>query len=217
MKRFIQFGIALLSLLPLGASAQVIGSVGIKAGITLANQSFRYTPIDYTLETDLLTGVNSLIFLELFRSEHVSMQMDLGYVGKGSRTSTTSVTVNHLENDRITVNEGEEVASTFHYFSLSPLARFRAQKGALTPYLLLGPRLDLLLGYQTDSPYPLGDQSELLVGLTGGLGFEYSVGRAGLFAEFQYQPDLSPVTNQEPLLVNNNALLATVGIRFAGL
>ena len=160
--------------------------------------------------------MNHQQFREIARSDF-SMQVDLGYSGKGSRTSVTSITVNHLEDDQITVNEGAESVSTFNYFTISLLARLRAQKGPLTPYLLLGPRMDLLLAYDTDSPYPLEDQNDLLVGLTGGAGFEYGSGRLGFFTELQYQPDLSPVTNQEPLHVNNNALLITLGVRFSGM
>jgi len=41
--------------------------VGIKAGISLANQDFQITSIDYTLKTDPVIGPAAGIFLEAFR------------------------------------------------------------------------------------------------------------------------------------------------------
>ncbi|MCK4747237.1 MAG: PorT family protein [Bacteroidales bacterium] len=193
---------------------QIPASFGLKGGISLANQSFRITPIDYELETKALSAPALALFVEAFKGNHFSFQMDVGYVVKGSSTTTQSVTVNHLDNDRIIVNEGDLQVSKFNYLSLSPMARLRAQKGAITPYVLLGPRIDLLLNYNTGSDHPLEEQNSLVVGLSGGVGLEYSLTMAGVFAELQYQPDLSPVTNMEPLLINNNSLVFTVGIRF---
>ena len=38
------------------AGGQVIGSMGLKAGVSLSNQSYRFTPIDYTMETEAILG-----------------------------------------------------------------------------------------------------------------------------------------------------------------
>ena len=198
----------------LTVTGQIMGSYGVKAGVSLANQSYQFTPIEYTVETQPVIGPSLAFFVEAFRGEHLSIQVDLAYAPRGSKTTTSSVTVNHLDNDRIIVNEGDLQVSKFNYLSLSPMARLRAQKGAITPYVLLGPRIDLLLNYNTGSDHPLEEQNSLVVGLSGGVGLEYSLTMAGVFAELQYQPDLSPVTNMEPLLINNNSLVFTVGIRF---
>jgi hypothetical protein len=83
----------------------------------------------------------------------------------------------------------------------------------LVPYFLLGPRLDFLLNYASDSDYPLEVQNGTILGLTFGTGLEYRLDQFHLVAEIQYQSDLSPVTNEDPLLINNNALSFTIGIR----
>ena len=149
----------------------------------------------------------------LLRGWIFTFQMDLAYAAKGSKTSTESITVNHLENNRITVNKGEESTSKFSYISFSPMARYRFDMENLVPYLLLGPRLDILLKYETDSDYPLESQNSFILGLTLGTGFEFTLSKLSLFAELQFQPDLSPVTNAEPLLINNNMLSVTLGLR----
>lgn len=198
----------------LTVNGQFVKSAGVKAGISLANQSHLIDVIDHTLETGPVAGPAVTFFSEFFRGKHLGLQADLSYLARGSKSSVESVTVNHLDNDRITVNEGDEKISRFHYLSLSPLAYYRFGGGRVTPYLLLGPRFDLLIKYETESEYPLEDQNDLILGLSGGAGVEFSVGKMGVLAELQFQPDLSPVTNRDPLLINNNSLVFCVGIRY---
>jgi hypothetical protein len=119
-----------------------------------------------------------------------------------------------LNNDRIIVNEGVESTSTFSYFSIAPMARYRLGQGSLQPYFLLGPRVDVLLKYSSDSEFPLEDQHKVIPGLTLGTGLEYGLNKLGLLSELQYQGDIIPVTSRDPLLVNNHFLSFTLGIRW---
>jgi opacity protein-like surface antigen len=189
-------------------------SFGLKGGIALANQSYKIKSIDYELDTKAVMGPSLALFVEAFKGSHFSFQVDVGYVVKGSSTTTQSVTVNHLDNDRIVVNEGEAASSKFAYLSVVPMARYRWDLESLTPYLLLGPRVDFLLNYKTESEYELHTQNLTLLGLTCGAGLEFKLQKLGLFAELQFLPDLSPVSNEEPLLINNNMLSLTLGIRW---
>jgi hypothetical protein len=189
-------------------------NLGIKAGVSLANQAYKFTPIDYTMETEPVVGPAISLLVEAFRGSHFSFQVDLSYLVKGSKTSTESVTVDHLNNDQIIVNEGEQSTSTFKYLSIAPMARYRLGQGSLQPYFLLGPRVDILLKYETDSEYPLDEKNSLIPGLTFGTGLEYGLNNLGLFAELQYQGDFIPVTGQDPLLVNNHMISFTLGLRW---
>jgi hypothetical protein len=196
-------------------NGQLPSSFGAKGGIALANQSYRITAIDHTLETQALSGPALFLFVEAFKARHFSLQVDAGYVGKGSSTTTESVTVNHLDNDRITIQEGEASTSNFTYLSFVPMARCRWDLGKWSPYLLLGPRIDFLLSYRSESSYPLEEQNRTIVGLSVGAGMEYTVQPLGFFAEWQYLPDLSPVTHRDPLLIKHYALSLTLGIRWS--
>ncbi len=195
-------------------SGQFPASFGLKAGISVANQTYKITPLDYTIDTEPVFGPAFSLFAEAFKANHFSFQLDLSYALKGSSTSTESLTVNHLDNDMIVVTEGETATSTFNYLSLTPMARYRLGKSSLIPYFLLGPRMDILLKYNSDSEYPLDNQNNIILGLTFGAGLEYRLNALGLFAELQYQGDFFPVTGQDPLLVNNHMISLTLGIRW---
>jgi hypothetical protein len=188
--------------------------MGLKAGISLADQTYIFTPIDYTLKTDPVIGPSAGLFLEAFRGKHFSFQSDLTFVTKGSKTTTQSITVNHLDNDNIVVNEGDLKVSRFYYLCLSPMARYRIEMGSITPYAMLGPRVDFLVKYKTDSDYPLEEQNKVIPGLTGGLGTEFNLNAVVLFIDVQYQSDIMPVTGIDPLLINNNIFLFSLGIRY---
>jgi len=188
-------------------------TLGIKAGISLANQHYRITPIEYRIETEPITGPAITLFVEAFRGDHFSFQADLAYSVKGSRSSTQSVTVNHLDNDRIIVTEGEMTKSVFRYLSVAPMARYRFGKDQLVPYFILGPRLDMQLTYTSDSDYPLTGQNGAILGLTCGVGLELTLQRVAVFTEILYLPDLTPVTGEEPLMVTNQMISLTVGVR----
>ena len=214
MKRIFPVIMFVLLSCTLAVRGQFIESMGLKAGISIANQRHQFTPIDYTLETDAVTGPGIAVFMEAFGREHLSLQFDLAFSAKGSKSTTQSVTVNHLDNDRIIVNEGDLKVSKFYYLSFSPVARYRIEKEGIGPYVLLGPRLDYLLKYSTDSDYPLEEQNSIILGLNCGAGLEYNLNDLGVFIEVQYQPDFSPVTSQDPLRVNNKLFVLTIGIRY---
>jgi hypothetical protein len=193
---------------------QFIRHFGLKAGISVANQSYLFTPIETLLPTDALLRPGVVFFMEAFDGDHVSMQMDIGYVPKGNRTTAQSITINHMDNDRIVVNEGPLITSIFHYLTFSPMVRYRQDMEKVVFYTLLGPRVDYLLNYSTNSDFPLEYQSEILIGLTGAFGLEYKFEKLNAFSEIQYQPDLSPLTSHVPLMVNNNCLFLTIGVRY---
>lgn len=199
---------------PAGLYGQFPASIGMKAGFSVAGQTYTFTPIDYTIDTEPVFGPSFALFVEAFKANHFSFQLDLSYALKGSKTKTESVTVNHLDNDRIVVTDGEIARSTFNYLSLTPMARYRFGSSSMHPYLLLGPRMDILLKYNTDSTYPLRDQNSVIMGLSLGAGLEYRLNGLGLFAELQYQGDFFPVTGQDPLLVNNHMISLTLGLRW---
>jgi hypothetical protein len=135
------------------------------------------------------------------------------YAVKGSKSSSGIITVNHTDNDNIVVTESELALSKFRYLTFSPMARYRLEKGKMGIFGLLGPRMDILLAYDTDSEYPLIEQNNYLFGLTGALGIEIGFPLISVFSEVQFMPDLSPVSNFGTLFVKNNTFLVDIGIR----
>ena len=195
-------------------NAQFISSFGVKGGVALSNQSYQISSIDYTLDTDPIFSPSLVFFAEALQGDHFSWQTDFAFACRGSSTNTESITVDHQNSDQLIVNEGDKSTSRHRYLSISPMLRARTNSGGIEAYALLGPRVDFLLYYSTDSDYPLEEQNNVILGLTMGVGVSFPMKQNTLFTEIQFQPDLSPLTNQEPLLINNNSLVLTLGYRW---
>lgn len=196
------------------SNAQFISSFGVKGGVALSNQSYKITRINTSLDTDPILSPSLVFFAEAFQGDHFTLQTDFAFACRGSSTTTESITVDHQNSNQLIVNEGDKVTSRHRYLAISPMLRARTNNGGIDAYALLGPRVDFLLYYSTDSDYPLEEQNNVILGLTMGVGVSFPIKQNLLFTEIQFQPDLSPVTNQEPLLVNNNSLVLTLGYRW---
>jgi hypothetical protein len=192
MKRGILYICLILVTCPGPVNGQLIDGLGLKAGVSLSNQTIRFTPIEYTMETDPILEPAAALFLEAFRGRSFSMQADFAYITRGNTTTTRSVTVNHLDQDRITENKGDPVTSKFRYLSITPMIRARTELENIIPYALVGPRIDVHLSYSTDSDYPLEQINHLIVGLSFGIGV-ISDNRAfpdpGIFKDSQHFPE----------------------------
>lgn len=194
--------------------AQFISSLGVKGGVALSNQSYRITPIPYVVPTNPIFSPNLAFFAEAFQGDHFTLQTDFAFACRGSSTTAQSITVDHENGNQVIVNEGEKVSSRHRYLAISPMLRARTNSGGMDAYALFGPRLDILLYYTSDSDYPLEEQNAVILGLTLGVGVEFPMKENLFLVEILFQPDLSPVTNTEPLLINNNSLILTVGYRW---
>lgn len=213
--RWLWLGIGMIWLLATqDLRAQFIAGFGVKGGLALSNQSYKITPLDYTLDTKAILSPSFGFFIESFSGDHFTMQTDFSFACRGSATYTESITVDHTSSNQIIVNEGEKVTSRHRYLSIAPMLRARTNNGGVEVYALFGPRLDILLYYSTDSKYPLEDQNSLILGFNLGVGVDIPVKQNKFFAELQLQADLSPVTNTDPLLINNNSLVLILGYRW---
>jgi len=213
MKRILINIFIILFICTTSVRGQFIESFGLKGGLSLNNQNIRITPLDYRLETDPVICPDITLFLEAYKRNHQSIELDVSYLVKGFSSSVSSITVNHLENDRIEVNEGPEYISKFHYLSVSPMGRFFLEKDLIGIYGLLGPRLDILLRYITDSDYPLEEQNRLILGINAAAGIEFQLNRITLLGEIRYQPDVTTVQNNEPMHIKNHGVIFLIGIR----
>ena len=195
-------------------NAQMIKNISIKSGISIVNQTHQLKGIDFTIDTDNKIGIYEAFACELFHHKYFSLLADISYTGKGSKTNFLSVTVNHLDNDNLIINEGKYQVTKYNYLSFSPLLRTRYESGKVTPYFIIGPRIDFQISYKTDFDYKIEGQNKLLPGFNYGLGAEINMANLGLIVEFQHNIDLSDVYNEKGVKVRNKTFIALFGIKY---
>jgi hypothetical protein len=195
------------------SDAQLLKSYGIKAAITSASQSFTYSnpPLSgFGPDVKRRIGFGIALYAEWFNVPFISIISQMEYtqrgIGEEIAITTTSPTPIRTE-----VRD-----KRLDYLSIPILAKASIPFGIITPYILIGPRVDILLGYHDEfivgtSIYQ--DFKKTMFGGTVGAG----LGLANLLpttisVELRYNFDFSDSYDTSLLKVHNNAYDVWVGI-----
>src|SRR4030095_11003654 len=165
----------------LQSSAQVLKNIGIKGGVSVANQNWYFKTTDFTLNTNNRNGLYGAVALEFLKSKYLSLSTDFGYCAKGSTTEVPHTTIDMPEGD----GKFNTYDSKFDYLTLSPMLKIRYETKHLVPYALLGLRMDYQLSYKSDFDYQEieNDFNKTIWGANFGAGIEYKIKQMGVFLE----------------------------------
>ncbi len=187
------------------ASAFPFVSLGLRGGLSIANQDFDSDL--YTIDTKSRTGVTIGVFAEWLDLPGFSVITEASYVQKGMKTDV--VVVNG--DDPFTFIR--KLDNRIDYLSLCVLPKYRISMGLASLYLAAGPRMDIKLGAASGSLYdpdeylkdPLKDST---------FGGEAALGvKASRFsAEIRYGRDFTSCLDSDLVDVKNWSLSFLVGI-----
>jgi hypothetical protein len=150
----------LIFLLKVESSAQVCRSYGIKMGVSYSDLEFgTYKPG----LTARIPGLGGAVFVEWFNTPHFSVITQLELTQRGSIIDIYST---EDFGSRTIGLVGDY--NRLHYLSAPILAKWAFTKKALSPYILLGPRIDFLLWYATDHGFLDPNYKEFNKVLVGG-------------------------------------------------
>jgi hypothetical protein len=207
----------LLSLTP-PCLGQVFQGIGLKLGSTSSSIS------DYEYgDVHRRTGLAILGFVQWFDTRLMSVVTEVGYVQRGFEEGP------HEGRDDQNLPTGTYMLDTrFDYVTSALLAKLEPIAGRITPYALIGPRVDFYLGGDTSFDSDaiqlpgivggwLGLEDEyrgIAFGGSAGLGLEAPVSRAAtLLLELRLNLDVSNSLPDVPANARNNALDVLVGLR----
>ena len=125
------------------SGAQMFKSSGIKLGVTSANQTFDYSSIN-TIDTKRKIGFNIAFFAEWLDIAYFSVISQIEYAQRGMATD-----FNYTTNDPTVIEKVRNYNRT-DYLSMPLLAKLTILRGSINPYVCVGPRIDILLGYKSD-------------------------------------------------------------------
>ena len=202
--------VSVLSFVSQSVSQALIHGYGFKLAVTSADQKFENTYLS-GVETKRRVGFNIGGYIEWFDSHFFTLVTQLEYVQKGMG-QRFAITV-----DDPTVIEYKDFYSRLDYLSLPLLGKFFLSGESLSPFILVGPRADFLLGYNSDenvfnSVYD--DFMKTVIGGTLGAGIEITgVLPLPLAVEARYNIDFADSYNTQFLKVRNNAFDFWLGIK----
>lgn len=163
------FGLLLFSFV---ARSQKISSVSVNYGISHSDLAWEYDAANNPyinlglLGSKSITGLYCNVDVESFESKYLALVTGVGFYQKGALDEFTS--------------EGKVVGSykwNLDYFTIDTKLKAKIRFKNLSPYLLVGPRLDYLLRFSSEfNEYDqLAKLSKINYGLRGGIGVQYLI------------------------------------------
>ncbi len=196
--------------------AQVLKSYGVKAGLVSADVSHSSEAFDEVIGRR--TGFGVFAFAEWLDLPLASVVTEAGYVQRGF-VQEGEVRTGPGEGGVI---ENAETGSRLDYLSFLALGKLRYDGLATTPYVLLGPRVEVLVNRAPgtieteDGRFSLGFADAfdtLAAGGTAGVGVATTrLFPARLLIEARYDFDLTDSLGDAPADVRNNAFSVLIGV-----
>lgn len=204
----ILFFIVILS--SITCKAQFIRSYGIKAGSVAANQTWDYVSLN-DLDTKARFGFVGGVFLEMLDVPYISVVAELDYIQKGFKYKVEVATVDRPDGTGQFITHEPSV----DYLSIPIMGKLRFEFTSISPYLIAGPRLDILIKKDSKEFDAVFDKfSETNIGATIGAGAEINLINIFLFGEIRYSPTLQDDFNNDFLAVRNKSVEFILGIGF---
>ena len=198
----------IILLLAISSEAQVLRSVGIKLGFTLSSQDWKYSNLSSisSWNPDSKLGFNGGLFAEFLNDNIFTIVTELNFLEKGAEYEMPVTTADNPDGTGQTILWNASLT----YLNFSLLGKARYDMGAITPYLIAGPYLDIELNKSDELSYQDADKNRL--GLKAGIGSEINILPVKLIVEFVYQYDFDSFNKTELLEITSQAFDIRVGV-----
>lgn len=189
--------------------AQIITAVGVKAGLTESNQ--RWSSPNFQPKWHDRPGGRVGLFAEFLKNRVFRIITEVNFSEKGMQDKQP-VTFNNSEPaDAFIIKDNR-----LDYLSFNLLYKFQYSGRSVVPYMVFGPRFDVLLDERVSQFFALSyDGLESTVfGLSAGGGVELELRpTVHLLAEVRYDHDFTSSVKFETLTIKNKSLDFQVGLK----
>ena len=210
MKPLISILIIVFITVPFALSSPIEG-YGLKVGIGVTNLDHEVKTIELEYDTDNRIGLNIGAFVEWFGIAGLSAVTEARYFQRGMTWEIEG-------KDQYNQSTGmEKHAIRLDYLSVSALGKYPFSMPVVKPYLLAGPRLDFLLGYNAEEGWDIVfDEFESVeYGADLGVGTEvHLINLPVLLAEFRYNLYFGKAYETNLAESKNRSFEILLGIKF---
>ena len=198
-------------------------SYGFKAGLAFSNQDFKYQT-DLDIGPDYRLGFQGGAFAEFALTPNFSVQANVQYVPAGFKTEAEETTEANPEGTGKILT----IKPRIDYLSIPVLVKAGMPSGQVSPFLIVGPRVNIQVGIDKSYMTPAYDYlKKVSIGLTVGAGAELQVSpKAALMIEVSYSPDFTNIFDADEAKsksvgsqvtlesVKNRTISVLAGVRF---
>jgi hypothetical protein len=214
MKRTLFVILVILSVYSLPSKSQLMRSYGIKGGLSLANQDWKYiglpSPFDQAKPRQ---GYAVGVFIEWLDLPLISILTEVQYIQKGMKWNTNLQVTTEEYPDGMGQMMSFSGETWDNYLSFPLLAKVRYSFPMVSTYFIAGPRFDYFLS--NHGSINMSNFKKWSFGGTIGLGFEInSIVPFTLGGEFRYSPDFQDTYATQYLTVQNSSLEFLIVVGF---
>jgi hypothetical protein len=210
IRKFFWLILAVVLILQSNSSAQLMKHWGVKAGYTSAHQTLEY--VQFTQEVKRRPGINMGAYAEWFNLPVFSVITQVEYDQRGMQ-----IDVVHTENNP-TQAQSVTLDNRVDYLSVPVFVKFTLPGAVLSPYVIAGPRFDVLLSSKSDdgfytAVYDGFKKSSMGASVGAGIVLDFPL-LVGFLAEARYNFDLSDAFSNQSLKVRNDSFDLWFGVAF---
>lgn len=191
-------------------SAQIISNYGLKLGVGISNQSWDYQA-DINLDFVNKIGLSPRVFADFFNLSFFQLQAELGYLQKGFEDKVPISTMTQPDGTGEYIN----VNNRLNYLSFSALAKFKYENDMFTPYLIVGPQLNILLSKEIEKGWGIVFDTfkENNIDLSIGVGSEIkNILPVSILIEYRYERDFIDNFDSPNLNIKNYSHVILLGV-----
>jgi len=157
-------------------------TIKIQTGVSVSNLDWQVSSLDWKHENKNLVGIPISIGLDYFQKKHFSLSSNLGLLKKGG--TVTLKAPQQVPTPGITIGDeylsDQKTGANLDYLSLNTTCDFSYPfKNDITPFIGLGPRIDLLLDN-------VDIYNKYSYGLLFGGGLKYNIKKIQVGIRFDY-------------------------------
>lgn len=209
-------------------NAQIVNGYGVKIGLTSSSHTWKFSASDTYTNPNYYNGFSIRAFADLLNSSFFNIEAETGISQKGAKLNYQ---IWILDPYFKTTGVYKTTNNRLNYINASLMGKVKYEMKTFTPYLLLGPQFNYLVGKEIGNGYevihsrtwggfsqfPFKDEYDVLNkniwGFTAGLGSEFNVYTISFLVEYRYEMDFTNNNYYSTLQIRNYSHSLLAGVR----
>ena len=210
--KMIKFIFCFLFLFSISTYAQFIDGYGFKIGFGISNIDKNYNNNSLNDESKWRNiYIPSIkVYANHYSSRYLQLQSELSYTTQGTKTDIQVTTSNNPEASSQTMDSNMNL----EYLSYAFLVQYKMNYKTVSPYLLAGPKINLLLNDEFGPKFKQYHENikKTNISVSLGVGLAVNVLPVVLFLEYRYENDLQNISKLDYVILKNYSHLLLLGV-----
>lgn len=204
--------IIFLTTFTFNVNAQIISSYGLKLGVGISNQSWYYQSDLLNMDLKDKVGVTARIFADFLSISFFQVEGEIGYLRKGFKDKVLITTASQPDGTGEYISEN----NSLDYLNISALAKFKYDLEIFSPYIVVGPQLNLLLNRNVEQGWKdvFDKFKDTNIGLSVGVGSELkTILPITILVEYRYERDFLDNYDVPNIDIKNYSHVILLGVK----